>query len=358
MTGDGREGEGRQAPGAAASHDEVTQVFTRADNDADESEAADPGPGSGSDTFSRSPDRAHAQTFTRPAGFGRAADVQEPRALTEPFGHNDRATRTMDRPVRDDPRPGRERSEGVTQTMRRASVAEPLDDFFDDDDDDDDAGASTRRRTPARRRRRRSPAALVLVLLMLTAVMVPVGTWGWVWYTARQDDRPVSDAIVVLGASQYNGTPSPVFEARLSHAAELYGDGVAPAIVTVGGKQPGDNFTEGESGRNWLMEAGIPGDQIVAIGDGSDTLQSLELVSDVFRERGWGTAVIVSDPWHSLRSRKMAEDFGIESATSPARSGPAVRERDTQLRYITRETVSLWHYWIFGESATVRVDAV
>ncbi len=77
-----------------------------------------------------------------------------------------------------------------------------------------------------------------------------------------------------------------------------------------------------------------------------------------FEEQGWRTAVIVSDPWHSLRSREMAEDFGIEAATSPARSGPAVLERETQLWYITRETASLWHYWIFGESATVRVDAL
>lgn len=213
-------------------------------------------------------------------------------------------------------------------------------------------------RRPPRPRRRGLRAARIIALLLAAIITVPAVTWGWVWYTARQDQRPASDAIVVLGASQYDGRPSPVFEARLRHAADLYADGVAPTVVTVGGNQPGDNYTEGGSGARWLTEAGVPEERIVAIGEGSDTLESLELVSVAFNERGWRTAVIVSDPWHSLRSRVMAEDFGMEAATSPARSGPAVLERQTQLWYITRETASLWHYWIFGESATVRVDAL
>lgn len=129
-------------------------------------------------------------------------------------------------------------------------------------------------------------------------------------------------------------------------------------MVTVGGNQPGDNFTEGGSGARWLIEQGLPEDSVIPIEKGSDTLESLELVAQVFEEHGWHTAVIVSDPWHSLRSREIAEDLGIEAATSPARSGPAVLERETQLWYITRETASLWHYWIFGESAAISVDAL
>ncbi|GAA3749636.1 YdcF family protein [Salinactinospora qingdaonensis] len=213
---------------------------------------------------------------------------------------------------------------------------------------------------PAQRRRSRlrwlRPGRLIALVLAL-CVALPCGTWVWVWWVARQDDRPTSDAIVVLGASQYNGRPSPIFEARLDHAAGLYEEGVAPTIITVGGNQPGDNYTEGGSGRTWLVESGIPGDHVIGIGEGSDTLQSLRAVSEVYEQRGWDSAVIVTDPWHSLRSRLMAEDLSIDAATSPSRSGPAVRERTTQLWYITRETASLWWYWIVGESSGIEVDA-
>ncbi|WP_306371648.1 YdcF family protein, partial [Nocardiopsis sp. CC223A] len=213
------------------------------------------------------------------------------------------------------------------------------------------------RPAPRPRRRRRLRLRWIITALLLTALALPPATWGWVWYTARQDDRAVTDAIVVLGASQYNGVPSPVFEARLRHAQVLYLDGVAPMIVTVGGKLPGDNYTEAAAGRNWLIEVGIPADRIIAVEEGSDTLQSVRAVSEVFADNDWDEATLVSDPWHSLRSKVMASDHGIDSGTSPSRSGPAVIERRTQLWYITRETASLWYYWIFNDSSDIRVNA-
>lgn len=213
------------------------------------------------------------------------------------------------------------------------------------------------RPAPGPHRRRRLRLRWIVTALLLTALALPPATWGWVWYTARQDDRAATDAIVVLGASQYNGVPSPVFEARLRHAQVLYLDGVAPVIVTVGGKQPGDNFTEAAAGRNWLIEVGIPSDRIIAVEEGSDTLQSVRAVSTVFADNAWDEATLVSDPWHSLRSKVMASDHGIDSGTSPSRSGPAVIERRTQLWYITRETASLWYYWIFNDSSDIRVNA-
>ncbi|PDP88924.1 hypothetical protein CQJ94_04065 [Glycomyces fuscus] len=210
---------------------------------------------------------------------------------------------------------------------------------------------------PRRRGRRRFRLRWLVALLLVTALAVPAGTWAWVWYVARQDERAPSDAIVVLGASQYNGVPSPVFEARLRHAQVLYLEGVAPVIVTVGGKLPGDNFTEAASGRNWLVEVGVPADQIIAVEEGSDTLQSINAVAEVFEANSWDTAILVSDPWHSLRSERMAAAHGIEVGTSPSRSGPAVIERRTQLWYITRETAALWYYWIFNDSSDIQVDA-
>ncbi|WP_017599609.1 YdcF family protein, partial [Nocardiopsis lucentensis] len=238
----------------------------------------------------------------------------------------------------------------------------PIDDPTDPRGDGPGDGRGPRRgrsrpAPPRRRKRRRLRVRWLIALVLLALLALPPGTWAWVWYTARQDDRAATDAIIVLGASQYNGVPSEIFEARLRHAQSLYQSGVAPVIVTVGGKQPADNYTEAASGRNWLVEVGVPAEQVIAVEEGRDTLQSIRAVSEVFEDNGWETATLVSDPWHSLRSQRMAHDHGIEAGTSPARSGPAVIERRTQLWYITRETMSLWYYWIFSDSSDIRVDA-
>jgi uncharacterized SAM-binding protein YcdF (DUF218 family) len=128
---------------------------------------------------------------------------------------------------------------------------------------------------------------------------------------------------------------------------------VAPAIVTVGGKQPGDNYTEAEAGKLWLEHHGVPASRVVAVQEGRNTLQSMEAIGREYQQRGWHTAVIVTDPWHSLRSLTMASDNGIKGATSPTRGGPSVQTRDTQFNYIVRETGGLLWYGtlgrIFGE---------
>jgi uncharacterized SAM-binding protein YcdF (DUF218 family) len=161
-----------------------------------------------------------------------------------------------------------------------------------------------------------------------------------VWWTARQDQRPHSDVLIVLGASQYNGTPSPVLKARLAHALVLYRAGVAPRIVTVGGKRPGDRFTEAASGKDWLRARGVPTSAVVAVESGTDTWNSLQAVDAEMDRRGWDTAVIVTDPWHSFRSREMARHLEIKAATSPTRSGPVVQQRYTEERYVVRESVA------------------
>lgn len=171
-----------------------------------------------------------------------------------------------------------------------------------------------------------------------------------IWWTARQDERPVSDAIVVLGSAQYDGKPSPIFEARLDHALDLYNQGVAPMIITVGGRQEGDRFTEAEAGLLWLVDEGIPEEALRAVPDGVDTLKSMELVAALFAEQGLSTAVLVTDPWHALRATRMAEDAGIVASSSPTRQGPAVQTRSTQLRYITRETAAYLFYRLTGSS--------
>src|SRR5687768_8039909 len=143
--------------------------------------------------------------------------------------------------------------------------------------------------------------AVLAVLLVVTSTALAI------WWTARQDSRPGSDAIVVLGSAQYNGVPSSIFEARLEHALALYEAGVAPVIVTVGGKADGDRFTEAEAGAQYLAQAGVPAEALLPVPEGVDTLESMRSVSAAFDERGWATAVVVTDPWHAMRTERMAE---------------------------------------------------
>ncbi len=196
----------------------------------------------------------------------------------------------------------------------------------------------------------------ILGLLVLSVLLLVGGTATRVWWVARGDDRPTSDAIVVLGASQFDGRPSAVFKARLDHAKDLYDEGVAPRIVTVGGGRPGDRFTEAEAGARYLRGKGVG--VVVAVGVGGDTLQSLRALKKKFAAEGWDSAVLVTDPWHSLRSRRMAQDLGITAASSPARSGPAVASRSTEIRYVARETAAYLYYRAFHRSSDAGPRAV
>lgn len=193
---------------------------------------------------------------------------------------------------------------------------------------------------------------------MSLALLVLAGTAGLVWWTARQDDRRVSDAIVVLGAAQFDGQPSSIFTARLVHARNLWRNDVAPRIITVGGNQVGDRFTEAAAGKQWLVDHGVPARRIVVVPTGRDTLTSLSAVQDRMQGRGWSTAVIVTDPWHVLRARSMASDQGIDAALSPTRRGPAVRQRSTEVRYIARESFAYLYWKIFHRSADSGPNAV
>jgi uncharacterized SAM-binding protein YcdF (DUF218 family) len=187
-------------------------------------------------------------------------------------------------------------------------------------------------------------AAVLALLLLVTSTALAI------WWNARQDSRPSSDAIVVLGSAQYNGVPSSIFAARLEHARNLYEAGVAPVIVTVGGKETGDQFTEAEAGRDYLASAGVPDKALLAVPEGADTLESMRAVSSAFDQRGWHSAVLVTDPWHAMRAQKMAVDSGMEATSSPTRQGPAVQTRATQFRYILRETAAYLLYRATGQS--------
>lgn len=186
----------------------------------------------------------------------------------------------------------------------------------------------------------------LLAIALLACLVIPGFIAFRVWHVARVDDRSPADAIVVLGAAQHNGVPTPVFQARLEHAALLYEEGVAPEIITVGGSQPGDLYTEAGTGRAYLTRLGVPAEVILAVETGTNTAGSLDAVAQTVRDQGGQSVVLVSDPTHSYRSRMMARDVGLDAWTSPTRHGPAVWTRENQIMGIIRETGAvLWYQY-------------
>jgi uncharacterized SAM-binding protein YcdF (DUF218 family) len=130
---------------------------------------------------------------------------------------------------------------------------------------------------------------------------------------AGKGDPGRADAIVVLGAAQYDGRPSPLLESRLVAALELWRGGVAPLLAVTGGKQEGDRFTESDASRAWLEEQGVPATSIVSEDVGTDTWESLSALMPVLREQGVDSAIAVTSPWHVARSVSMLDELGFDA---------------------------------------------
>ena len=138
----------------------------------------------------------------------------------------------------------------------------------------------------------------------------------------RSDQARAVDAIVVMGAAQYDGRPSPQLAARLDHAAELWSAGVAKVMVVTGGNQPGDRFTEAEASANYLIARGVPAEAILQESRGHSSYASLDGVAALLHQRGLFRVLLVSDPFHSLRSRLIAQELGLVAYVSPTRTSP------------------------------------
>jgi uncharacterized SAM-binding protein YcdF (DUF218 family) len=162
---------------------------------------------------------------------------------------------------------------------------------------------------------------------------------------ARDEQRP-ADAIVVLGAAQFNGIPSDVFEARLRHAVDLWKAGVAPYFVVTGGKLPGDRTTEGATAKAWAIAHGVPESHILGEFQGRNTLESLEAVAALFREHHLTSAVFVSDETHMLRVVRMATDLGIEAYGSPTRTSPSDQVPARRTKATAHEVAGLVAYFL------------
>ena len=168
--------------------------------------------------------------------------------------------------------------------------------------------------------------ARVVGLLLIISLMYGCVNVAQVWWVGKSDQARAVDAIVVLGVAQYDGRPSPQLQARLDHALALWQEGLSPLVITTGGNQPGDRFTEAETSANYLMEGlmsvAVPAESIVQENSGSTTRESLIAVHNIMQDRGLHSVLIVTDPYHSLRSRLIAQDLGLVAYISPTRTSP------------------------------------
>lgn len=183
---------------------------------------------------------------------------------------------------------------------------------------------------------RRIAAAVLLAALALYAV-----SFLAVLITSRQDQRQPVDAIVVLGAAQYNGKPSPVLRARLDHAVDLYREGLAPAVVVTGGIGEGDRVSEATVGRQYLVQHGIPEAAVVVRNEGRSTQASIRSVEQWAKAHDVKRVLLVSDPFHMLRLRLEAGHTSLQAFTSPTRSSPISARWKSELYFLAAEACKI-----------------
>lgn len=196
--------------------------------------------------------------------------------------------------------------------------------------------------------------AVVLVLL-LPSLYLGV-TFVQVWLAGRHDGARPAEAVLVLGAAQYNGRPSPVLRARLDHAADLYADGIAPVVVVTGGRGDGDTISESAASADYLHTRGVPDEAILREVDGRTSWQSLAASARFLKARGITDVVLVSDPFHAARIAAMADELGLDAATSPTRTSPIGGVEE--LRHMVTETAQVAVGRIIGFRRLVRADEV
>lgn len=181
--------------------------------------------------------------------------------------------------------------------------------------------------------------ALLAGLLFVSAFVV-------VLLTAQVDERRACDAIVVLGAAQYNGRPSPVFQARLDHALLLYREKLAPRIVVTGGQATGDNESEAAVGRRYLLSKGIPRTALISEPAGRSTDASMTAVAEWVEREQLEAVILVSDPFHMARLRAEARRTGLTAYLSPTATSPISSNSTLEMNYLLAEAWKVPLAWI------------
>jgi uncharacterized SAM-binding protein YcdF (DUF218 family) len=178
---------------------------------------------------------------------------------------------------------------------------------------------------------------------MAGSIVVLIVIWaGWmcavvVW--SSMDQAQPAGSIVVLGAAQYDGRPSPVLRARLDHGIDLWNKGMGKLLIVTGGKGYGDTTSEAAVGRLYARKHGIPDTAIVLENRGRTTRESMLAVSEILGHRGISSAILVSDPFHMLRLSILGSRFGITTYTSPTLTSPISPNREKRWRYMLGESV-------------------
>lgn len=177
-------------------------------------------------------------------------------------------------------------------------------------------------------------------LLLITGAVLLALLLAYLFWTAKQierestlDDAQRADVIIVLGAAEYRGRPSPVLQGRLNHALLLYLKGMAPYILTTGGAGGDPQFTEAEVGRGYLTEHGVPSEAILVEDDGSTTAESLTTAAEIMRRMNMQSCIVVSDGYHIFRARRMLQFKGLHVYGSPRPSPGVSTTRALRWRY-------------------------
>src|SRR6266550_1316711 len=181
--------------------------------------------------------------------------------------------------------------------------------------------------------RRMLTVIVVAVFLVWTVSAAAVLTWS-----SRDEARP-AQAIVVLGAAQYAGKPSPVLRARLDHALDLWNRHLAALLILTGGTGAGDTTSEAAVGRTYARKRGVPDSAILVENEGRTTSESMRAVAGMLEVRGLQTALLVSDPFHMLRLRILARRFGFTPYTSPTQTSPISPNREERWKYMFSESL-------------------
>ena len=176
-------------------------------------------------------------------------------------------------------------------------------------------------------------------------LLLPIFGWGCVllaiFIFGRRDEARPADTIVVLGAAQYDGKPSPVLKARLDHAVQLYERHIAPTMILTGGVGVGDTVSEAQVGKRYVMKQGVPEEHILIEPAGVSTEQSMEAVKRLMTGSRMNSAVLVSDPFHMLRLRLLASKLSIKAFSSPTRTSPITLDSKTEWKQVVRESFIL-----------------
>jgi uncharacterized SAM-binding protein YcdF (DUF218 family) len=189
-----------------------------------------------------------------------------------------------------------------------------------------------------RRRAFRNARRILTVLVFTVIALWLISAAAVLVWSSRDEARP-AQAIVVLGAAQYAGRPSPVLRARLDHALELWGRHLSSLLILTGGTGSGDTTSEAAVGRTYARKHGVPDSAIVEENEGRTTSESMRAVAGILEARGLQSALLVSDPFHMLRLRILARRFGFTPYTSPTRTSPISPNREQRWKYIFSESI-------------------